>query len=800
MSNLAEVSAIELAVEGMSCASCVGRVEAIIMAVPGVSSATVNLATERASVHGNAGVQALIAAIGCAGYAARPVDRRTVGAEGGTTRPDTQRSALARDLSAALLLALPVVAVEMGLHLVPTLHELVMQTIGMQPIWHVQFLFATLVILGPGARFHGKGLKALARLAPDMESLISVGSLAAYLYSIIATFVPRLLPAGAVNVYYEAATAIIAFALLGRFIEARARSRTSEAIGRLAALRPRTAHIRRGGPIDVAVADVIPGDVVDVRPGEHIPVDGVVIAGQSWVDESMISGEATPVAKAAGSLVIGGTVNQRGVLALRATAVGSDTVLSQIVRLVEEAMASKLPIQALVDKMAMWFVPAVIGLAILTFAAWFALGPAPTLAVALANAVSVLIVACPCAMGLATPTSIMVALGRASQMGILFRRTESLQLLKDARFVAFDKTGTLTQGRPAITDLELVEGFDRADVLARMAAVEARSEHPFACAVVAAATVEGVTLREVAGFEAVAGLGVRAMVGDERVEIGSGRYMDELGIDIADLAVAAERLGRDGKSLLYAAIQGRAAALAGVADPVREGAAGGIAALRSLGLEVAMITGDGAGAAHAIARKLDIDTVVSGVPPGGKVDAIRRLRAEHGLVVFVGDGINDAPALAEADVGLAIGTGTDIAVETADIVIMPANPNAVSDAIALSGAAVSNIRQNLFWALAYNAALIPVASGALYPALGLHLSPMLAAGAMALSSAFVLGNALRLRRFRPSPGTGGLQSQRTAPTKTVHGTRRTTARRSARSACSSPQPAGSRDGTLGRVL
>lgn len=774
MSDLTEVSAIELAIEGMSCASCVGRVEAIIKAVPGVSEATVNLATERVRIRGDAGEQALVAAIGRAGYAARPVDRRVVGAQDGTTRLDAERVALDRDLAVCLLLALPVFVLEMGSHLVPALHELVMQTIGMQSSWQIQFLIATLVILGPGARFHGKGFRAFARLAPDMDSLISVGSLAAYLYSTVATFTPRLLPTGTVNVYYEAAIAIIILVLVGRSIEARAKSRTSRAIGRLVALQPRTARVRRAGPAEVAVADVMPGDIVDVRPGERIPVDGEVIAGESWVDEAMITGEPTPVAKTPGDRVIGGTVNQRGVLALRATAVGSATVLSQIVRMVEQAMGAKLPVQALIDKVAMWFVPTVIGVAILTFIAWLVLGPEPTLAIALVNAVSVLIIACPCAMGLATPTSIMVALGRASEMGILFRRTEALQLLKNARVVAFDKTGTLTLGRPAITDLEMAEGFDRADVLDRMAAVEAKSEHPFACAIVAAATAEGVAAREVAGFEAVTGLGVRALVEGERVEIGSDRYMAKLGIDIAEFTESADRLGQNGRSLLYAAIGGRIAALVGVADPVRECAADAIAGLHRFGLQVAMITGDGACAAEAVARDLGIDKVVSGVPPAGKVSAIRRLRAEHGLVVFVGDGINDAPALAEADVGLAIGTGTEIAVETADVVVMPVNPQAVSDAIALSRATVSNVRQNLFWAFAYNAALIPVAAGALYPVVGVQLSPMLAAGAMALSSTFVLGNALRLRSFRPAP-CGGFQSARAVSTGSVHDTPRPTA-------------------------
>ena len=478
-----------------------------------------------------------------------------------------------------------------------------------------------------------------------------------------------------------------------------------------------------------------------------MPLDGEVIEGESYVDESMITGEPVPVAKATGATVVGGTVNQKGAFAFRVTAVGGDTVLSQIIRMVEAAQGSKLPIQTLVDRVTMYFVPAVMAVAALTFAAWLWFGPSPALTFALVNAVAVLIIACPCAMGLATPTSIMVGTGRGAELGVLFRKGEALQLLKDAAVVAVDKTGTLTEGRPALTDLDLAPGFDRAGVLARIAAVEAKSEHPIARAIVEAAEAEDLDLPQVTDFGSVTGYGVRAMVGGEAVEIGADRHMARLGLDIAPFAASAERLGTEGKSPLYAAIGGRLAAIIAVADPVKRTTPGAIAALHDLGLKVAMITGDNAHTAHAIAARLGIDEVVAEVLPDGKVDAIRRLRSEHGKVAFVGDGINDAPALAEADVGLAIGTGTDIAIEAADVVLMSGSLQGVPNAIALSKATIGNIRQNLFWAFAYNTALIPVAAGALYPAFGILLSPVFAAGAMALSSVFVLGNALRLRRF-----------------------------------------------------
>ncbi|EMY8162750.1 heavy metal translocating P-type ATPase [Pseudomonas monteilii] len=744
-------STVELAVEGMTCASCVGRVERALKAVPGVSQATVNLATERATVRGLAGVDVLIAAVEKAGYDARAIEATAQAGEDETlAKKDAERAELRRDLTIAAVLALPVFILEMGSHMIPAMHHWVMDTLGMQTSWYLQFVLTTLVLLIPGRRFYIKGFPALARLAPDMNSLVAVGTAAAYAYSVVATFLPGLLPEGTVNVYYEAAAVIVALILLGRFLEARAKGRTSQAIQRLVGLQAKVAHVVRDGrTVDIPIGEVASGDIVEVRPGERVPVDGEVLEGQSYVDESMITGEPIPVEKSLGSEVVGGTVNQKGALTLRATAVGGQTVLAQIIRLVEQAQGSKLPIQAVVDKVTLWFVPAVMGAALLTFLVWLVFGPSPALTFALVNAVAVLIIACPCAMGLATPTSIMVGTGRGAELGVLFRKGEALQLLKDAKVVAVDKTGTLTEGRPALTDLEVAEGFERAQVLALVAAVESRSEHPIARAIVEAAEREGIALPALSAFESVTGMGVRAVADGQRVEVGADRYMRSLGLDVAVFAASAERLGSEGKSPLYAAIGGRLAAIVAVADPIKPSTPDAIEALHALGLKVAMITGDNTRTARAIAARLGIDEVVAEVLPEGKVETIRRLKAEHGRLAFVGDGINDAPALAEADVGLAIGTGTDVAMEAADVVLMSGNLQGVPNAIALSKATIGNIRQNLFWAFAYNTALIPVAAGVLYPAYGVLLSPIFAAGAMALSSVFVLGNALRLRGFRP---------------------------------------------------
>ena len=738
---------VELAVEGMTCASCVGRVERALKAVPGVTEAAVNLAIERAVVTGTADPAALVAAAAKAGYPARPVEAGAGAADAAAQRREAEAAGLSRDVTLAGLLTLPVFVAEMGGHLYPPFHHWIAATVGMQASWVAQFLLVTLVLLIPGRRFYLLGLPALLRGAPDMNSLVAVGTLAAWGYSVVATFAPGLLPPGTVAVYFEAAAVIVTLILVGRLLEARAKGRTSQAIRRLVGLQPRSARVRRAGGVEeVDIAALRAGDIVEIRPGERLPADGTVAEGESWVDESMITGEPVPVAKAPGAAVTGGTVNQAGALAVRVGAVGGDTVLAQIIRLVEQAQGAKLPIQAMVDRVTLVFVPAVMAVAALTFLGWLVFGPEPALTFALVNAVAVLIIACPCAMGLATPTSIMVGTGRGAELGVLFRKGLSLQRLSDVRIVAFDKTGTLTEGRPALTDLEPEPGFDRATVLAAVAAVEARSEHPLARAIVAAAGAEGLALSRAEGFAALPGRGASARVDGVEVLVGSARLMAEAGVALGPAEARAEALAAQGRTALYAALGGRLAAVLAVADPVKDTTPAALAALHRQGLKVAMITGDGQRTAAAVAATLGIDVVVAGVLPGGKVDAIKDLRAAHGPVAFVGDGINDAPALAEADVGLAVGTGTDVAIEAADVVLMSGDLAGVATAARLSRAVIGNIRQNLVWAFGYNVALIPVAAGVFWPAFGLLLSPMIAAGAMALSSVFVLGNALRLRR------------------------------------------------------
>ena len=746
----------ELNIEGMSCASCVGRVERALQAVTGVTRVSVNLATERATVEGSANSQALIDAINQAGYQAS-VNQPAGGQDDQqTARKDAERLGLQRDLSFAALFTLPLFIIEMGGHFIPAIHHWVTNTIGTQTSWLIQFVLASLVLFGPGLRFFRHGIPALLRAAPDMNSLVVLGTSAAWGYSVIATFFAGLLPTGTANVYFEAAAVIVTLILLGRLLEARAKGRTSQAIQRLVGLQPKTARVQRDGQIvELPISAVVDGDLLEVRPGERLPVDGEVLDGSSYVDESMISGEPLPVAKQTGDSLVGGTINQQGTLTMRATAVGADTVLSQIIRMVEQAQGSKLPIQTLVDKVTLWFVPAVMAAAALTFIVWLIAGPAPALSFALVNAVAVLIIACPCAMGLATPTSIMVGTGRGAEMGILFRKGEALQSLKDAAVVALDKTGTLTAGQPTLTDLEVSNGFQEDEVLALVAAAESRSEHPLARAIVEAAEQQGITIPTVSQFESVTGFGIAARVNDQPVHIGADRYMQQLGIDISSFAGSATRLGDEGKSPLYAAIDGRLAAIIAVADPIKADTTAAIQALHQLGLKVAMITGDNQRTADVIARQLGIDEVVAEVLPQGKVDAVTQLKQRYGQLAFVGDGINDAPALAQADVGIAIGNGTDIAIEAADVVLMSGSLQGVPNAIALSQSTLRNIKQNLFWAFAYNSALIPLAAGALYPAFGLLLSPVFAAAAMALSSVFVLANALRLRRFSaPAAITG----------------------------------------------
>ncbi|MDX1000835.1 heavy metal translocating P-type ATPase [Sinorhizobium medicae] len=740
----------ELGVEGMTCASCVSRVEKALKTVPGVKDASVNLATEKATVRIVSGTPtlALEDAVRAAGYEVRRIAAHTP-ADDSEDRRDRETNHLKMSLALSAALTLPLFVLEMGSHFIPTIHDWVMMNIGMGNNLVIQFVLATIVLFGPGLRFFSKGVPNLLRWTPDMNSLVALGTSAAWGYSVVATFLPDVLPSGTANVYYEAAAVIVTLILLGRYLEARAKGKTSQAIKHLIGLQAKTAFVKRGEDfVESEIGDVAIGDIVRIRPGEKVPVDGRVTDGASYVDESMITGEPLPAKKSAGDEVVGGTINKTGSFTFEATKIGSDTLLAQIIKMVEAAQGSKLPIQALVDRVTGWFVPAVIAAATLTFVAWLLFGPSPALTFALVNAVAVLIIACPCAMGLATPTSIMVGTGRAAELGILFRKGEALQTLRDVDVVALDKTGTLTKGKPELTDFVVSAGFDRAETLRLVASLETHSEHPIAEAIVAAARGDSLALFEVLDFVAAPGYGVSGRIDGRTVLVGADRSMTKNGIDISSFSDQAAALGDAGKSPLYAAIGGRLAAIIAVSDPVKETTPQAIKALHALGLKVAMITGDNRRTAQAIARQLGIDEVVAEVLPDGKVEAVRNLRDGGRKVAFIGDGINDAPALAEADIGLAVGTGTDIAIESADVVLMSGDLNGVPRAIAISKATIRNIRQNLFWAFAYNVSLVPVAAGVLYPVNGTLLSPILAAGAMGLSSVFVLANALRLRRFK----------------------------------------------------
>ena len=747
------VAAAELSVSGMTCAACSARVERALRGVEGVLEASVNLATERATLRYLPDVAPparLVAAVRDAGYdvleEAEPRSRSDAERE----RRERERRDLWTAVVVAGALTVPIFALDMGAMLIPPVGDWLHGLVPMQTMAYLLFVLATGVLFGPGLRFFQKGWPALRRGAPDMNSLVMIGTSAAYGYSVIATFTPWLLPPGTVHVYYEAAAVIVTLILLGRYFEAAAKGRTGDAIRALMRLQPRGARVERDGTIvEIDVDAVRRGDVVAVRPGERIPVDGAVLSGESYVDESMITGEPIPVAKRAGDAVTGGTINGTGALRFEARAVGADTVLAQIVAMVEAAQGAKLPIQALVDRVVLVFVPAVLTIAAVTFGTWMLFGPQPALTFALVNTVAVLIIACPCAMGLATPTSIMVGTGKAAEMGVLFRNGVALQGVGQAAVVALDKTGTLTKGRPEVTDVIAVADVGEDELLALAAALEADSEHPIARAIVASAKARGLPLQAVAGFAAVPGHGVAGRVGGRPVEVGAGRYLERLGVDPGPFAAAVARLSNEGKTAVYVVVDGRVAGVVAVADAVKDSSPAAVRALHDLGLRVAMITGDDARTARAIAAGLGIDEVLAEVLPDGKAAAVRDLQATGRRVAFVGDGINDAPALAQADVGLAIGTGTDVAIESADVVLMSGDLRNVPNAIALSRATLRNIRQNLFWAFAYNTLLIPVAAGVLYPAFGLLLSPIFAAAAMGLSSVFVVSNALRLRRFRP---------------------------------------------------
>jgi Cu+-exporting ATPase len=759
------IGTVSFPVEGMTCASCVNRITRFLQRVEGVEDANVNLAAETATVRFDpavVGVAAMVEAVEAAGYVARldglattdgAMDVETA-AEARGERDETAANhlgSLRRRLLIATVLTVPLLGGLARMTVAPGLPAVLSD-----PTF--QLLLATPVQLWAGWPFYVGAWKVLRHRATDMNTLIAVGTSAAYLYSVAAIAFPDFFRAAGLGMgeagpplYFDTAATIITLILLGRFLEARARLHTSDAIRRLIGFAPRTARVLRdGAEIDIPIGDVRVGDRLRVRPGESIAVDGVVEDGASAVDENMITGESLPISKRTDDLVIGGTLNTTGTLTYRATRVGADTVLARIIRLVSEAQGSRAPIQGLADAVTGYFVPAVLGLAALTFVVWFLAGPAPAFNLALLNTVAVLIIACPCALGLATPTSIMVGTGKGAEAGVLFRNAEALERLGSVRAIVLDKTGTLTTGKPRVTDIVRTPDAPPEDrVLALVAAAERGSEHPLADAIVRdAVDGRGLDLPDAAAFEAIAGGGIRASVDGSAVVVGRAGFLREAGIDPAPLAGATEQLAADGKTTVFAAIDGRLMAVIAIADTLKPGSIEAVTELHRLGLEVAMLTGDNPRTSEAIARTVGIDRVFADVRPDGKAATIAAIQAEGTVVAMVGDGVNDAPALASADVGIAMGTGTDVAMESAGVTLMSGDLRGLVTAIALSRATMRNIRQNLFWAFAYNVVLIPVAMGALYPFTGVLLDPILAGAAMALSSVTVVSNALRLRQFR----------------------------------------------------
>ncbi len=733
---------VELAITGMHCASCVSKVESRLAEVPGVLGASVNLAAESARVRAAPGVRpaALVDAIRRAGYEADVVTE--VGREdrGREAARAAEVAALKRRFTVAVALTLPLLLLDMVPH-----------ALGLHPAgWNhwLQLALATPILFYSGAHFFTGAARGLRHRSADMNTLIAVGTGAAYGYSVVATAAPGAFRSAGIEpaVYFESAAIIVTLVLLGRWMEVRARGRTGVAIRALLDLGARTARVRRDGrEIEVPVEEVEPGDEVRVRPGEKVPVDGVVIEGHSALDESMLTGESMPVEKGPGDEVTGATVNRTGSFVFRATRVGADTALSRIVELVRRAQGSKAPIQRLADTIAAYFVPVVIAIAILTFVAWFVFGPEPALTYAIVTLVSVLIIACPCALGLATPTAVMVGTGRGAEMGILIKDAAVLERAHALTTVVLDKTGTITRGQPEVTDVVPAAGIEEAALLGLAAAVEAGSEHPLGEAIVRAAEAAGVDPAKAEGFQAVPGHGVEARVGGRAVAVGTARWLAGRGIAVD---MDGDSLSEQGKTAVFVAADGRLLGLIAVADTVQEGSKEAVAALHALGLEVVMMTGDDERTARTIAGQVGIDRVFARVLPEEKAARVAELRAEGRVVAMVGDGINDAPALAEADIGIAIGTGTDVAIEASDITLIRADLRGVPRAIALSRRTMRTIRQNLFWAFAYNVVGIPIAAGALYPVAGVLRAPWVAGAAMAFSSVSVVGNSLRLRRTR----------------------------------------------------
>ena len=764
------MSKLDLSIDGMTCAACVRRVETVLKKVPGVTQASVNLAARRAALElddalvGQDLNRQLVAAVEKAGFVGEVQDPEAQ-AESLQDKSVQEIQALKQQFWTAAILTLPVFVMEMGGHMIGAFHHWVnsVMSVGTQHV--IQAVLTTLVLAWPGRHFFTHGFKALFQGQPEMNSLVAVGAGAAWLYSMVVVLAPGLIPESARHVYFEAAAVIVTLILLGRLFEARARGKTGAAIEHLIGLQPRQARLidpNTQEERDVTIESVKPGDLLRVRPGEKVPVDGEIVQGTPFVDQSMITGEPVPAELKPGDAVAGGTINTTIGFTLKATHTGSDTVLARIIRMVQSAQNAKLPIQATVDKVTSVFVPVIMAIAVVTFAVWY--GLTQDITASLVASVAVLIIACPCAMGLATPTSIMVGTGRAAQLGVLFRQGDALQQLKATEVVAFDKTGTLTQGHPSLTEFELTgHGAWRKDqVLQIVAAIQRQSEHPIARAIVAAAdedqanntdgTAQSVRAT-VEGFEAVKGFGVKATVSVDNthhVAIGSAALMAQLDLDTSDWQATVDAWANQGQTPIHVAIDGQLVSVMAVSDPIKPEAKHTIAQLRSRGIACAMITGDHELTAHAVAKQLGIDIVRAQVRPEDKAAVVTELQNQDGqrVVTFVGDGINDAPALATADVGMAIGTGTDVAIESASVVLMSGELNKVVTAIDLSRATLTNIHQNLFWAFAYNVALVPVAAGVLYPINGTLLSPMLAAGAMAFSSLFVVSNALRLRYIK----------------------------------------------------
>ena len=756
-------------VRGMHCAACVGKVERALTSVPGVESASVNLATEQAAVvfdPARTDLARLRAAVAAAGYElaeARPerAPGESIDSERAAREAEQRREKLKFIVGAVL--SAPVLLGGMS-HVLPWVPGV------LQNPW-LQLVLTTPVQVWVGWQFHRGFVHDLRYRTASMSTLVSIGTSAAYLESVAVTLWPHAFMRHGAMTYYDVSAVVITLVVLGRWLEARARGRTSEAIRRLMSLAPRTARVIRDGvEMDVATAEVRVGDFVRIRPGERVPVDGVVTEGASMVDESMLTGESLPVEKAPESSVFAGTVNRTGSFVFRAARVGSETTLARIIKLVAEAQGSRAPIQRLADRVAAVFVPIVLVIAALTFIAWWLFGPEPAGLLALTNAVAVLVIACPCAMGLATPTAIMVATGRGAEFGVLIKSAATLELLHRVDTVVLDKTGTLTVGRPAVTDVipvgpavgvraaggaaaEASGEMTAADeILALAAAAEQASEHPLGEAVVARAKERGLALPPMREFSTVAGQGIDAMTTDGRVLLGNRTLMDARGIDVDVLAPGVRRLAAEGKTVIYVAFAGQVLGVIAVADVPKPEAKGVVAALKRLGVSVAMLTGDHRLTAEAIARQAGLDRVLAEVLPEDKARTIKVLQAEGRRVAMVGDGINDAPALAQADVGIAMGSGTDVAIDAADVTLMRGDLNGVVTAIELSRATIRVIRENLVWAFGYNTILIPVAAGVLYPVWGVLLSPILAGSAMAFSSVSVVTNSLRLKRWRPQHG------------------------------------------------